>query len=113
MGLLVPTGTVGVFDYHEQLAALDEEQRQRLRAVILSHNNDPIVVHGTDRADVRPLELERAERTKAEHGQAAPPPPAHRATALLPGRGTVTEGKHVVHPQPMPAKPAPCIPPCG
>ena len=54
MGLLVPTGTVGVFDYHEQLATLDEEQRQRLRAVILSHNNDPIVVHGTDRADATP-----------------------------------------------------------
>ena len=39
---LVPEGTVGVFDRHEQLAALSDEQRDRLRAVILSHDNDPI-----------------------------------------------------------------------
>ncbi|HSO52319.1 MAG TPA: alpha/beta-hydrolase family protein, partial [Actinomycetes bacterium] len=41
---LVPEGTVGVFDRHEQLAALDDEQRARLRATILSHDNDPIAV---------------------------------------------------------------------
>jgi uncharacterized membrane protein len=156
---LVPAGTVGVFDRHEQLAALDEEQRARLRVVILSHDNDPIAVMGPDlivqrppwladgqrgrgvpeqmrwrplvtfvqtamdaanamvsvpgefgsfghdyRADMvrfvrdayafppadeaqvgrieqvlRSLELERAARIKAEHGQSAPPPPAHRA----------------------------------
>src|SRR4029453_13914253 len=35
---LVPEGTVGVFDRHEQLAELTEEQRARLRAVILSHD---------------------------------------------------------------------------
>jgi uncharacterized membrane protein len=39
---LVPEGTVGVFDRHEQLAALTDEERDRLRAVILSHDNDPI-----------------------------------------------------------------------
>jgi uncharacterized membrane protein len=157
---LVPEGTVGVFDRHEQLAALDEEQRARLRAVILSHDNDPIAVMGPDlivqrpywladgqrgrgvpqhmrwtplvtfvqttmdaanamvsvpgefgsfghdyRADMvrfvrdayalpsasdtqvarieeilRSLELERAARIKAEHGQSAPPPPAARTT---------------------------------
>jgi uncharacterized membrane protein len=155
---LVPEGTVGVFDRHEQLAALDEDQRARLRAVILSHDNDPIAVFGPDlivqrppwlangqrgrgvpetmrwlplvtfvqtgtdalnamlsvpgefgsfghdyRADMarfvrdtydlpateaqverieqvlRSLELERAERIKAEHPHAAPPAPAHRS----------------------------------
>ncbi len=39
---LVPPGTVEVFDTHEQLAGLDDEARERLRAVILSHDNDPI-----------------------------------------------------------------------
>jgi uncharacterized membrane protein len=39
---LVPEGTVGVFDQHEQLAALDDAARQRLRAVVLMHDNDPI-----------------------------------------------------------------------
>jgi uncharacterized membrane protein len=156
---LVPEGTVGVFDRHEQLAALSDEQRARLRAVILSHDNDPIAVLGPEllvrrpvwladgqrgrgvpehmhwrplitfvqtamdaanamvsvpgefgsfghdyRADMvrfvrdayalpaasdaqvarieevlRSLELERAARIKAQHGHAAPPPPAHRA----------------------------------
>jgi uncharacterized membrane protein len=45
---LVPEGTVGVFDRHEQLAELSEEQRARLRAVILSHDNDPIAVLGPE-----------------------------------------------------------------
>jgi uncharacterized membrane protein len=39
---LVPEGTVGVFDRHEQLAALTVDERDELRAVILSHDNDPI-----------------------------------------------------------------------
>jgi uncharacterized membrane protein len=39
---LVPEGTVGVFDRHQQLAALTPAERDRLRAVILSHDNDPI-----------------------------------------------------------------------
>jgi uncharacterized membrane protein len=156
---LVPQGTVEVFDRPEQLAELAEEQRARLRAVVLSHDNDPIAVFGPDllvqrpawladgrrgrgvpeqmrwlplvtflqtgmdamnamlkvpgeftsfghdyRADMagfvgdayrlptasaaqlagieqtlRTLELERAERIRAEHSHAAPPPPAQRA----------------------------------
>jgi uncharacterized membrane protein len=156
---LVPEGTVGVFDRHEQLAALDDTQRKRLRATILSHDNDPIAVLGPElliqppwwladgqrgrgvpeamrwrplitfiqtamdaanamvsvpgefgsfghdyRADMvrfvrdayglpdaseqqldrieqtlRSLELERAERIKARHPDAAPTPPVHRA----------------------------------
>jgi uncharacterized membrane protein len=45
---LVPAGSVGVFDRHDQLQALDDEQRKRLRAVILSHDNDPIAVLGPE-----------------------------------------------------------------
>ena len=45
---LVPEGTVGVFDHHDQLAALDDDQRSRLRAVVVSHDNDPIAVLGPD-----------------------------------------------------------------
>jgi uncharacterized membrane protein len=45
---LVPEGTVGVFDRHEQLKELTDEQRARLRAVVLSHDNDPIAVFGPD-----------------------------------------------------------------
>ena len=39
---LVPEGTVGVFDRYEELAALSTEERSKLRAIILSHDNDPI-----------------------------------------------------------------------
>jgi uncharacterized membrane protein len=176
-GTRVPEGTVGVFDRHEQLQELTDEQRGRLRAVILSHDNDPIAVFGPDlivqpppwladeqrgrgvpetmrwrplitfvqtamdaanamvsvpgqfgsfghdyRADMvrfvhdayqlpaateeqigrieqtlRSLELERAERIKAEHAHAAPSPPAHRsagedALAGVPLRSRRTRG---------------------
>lgn len=57
---LVPDGTVGVFDRHEQLAALNVEERERLRAVILSHDNDPI-------ACLRPeLMLQRPDWLRSE-----------------------------------------------
>lgn len=39
---LVPPGTVRVFDRHEEYEALTEDERERLRAVIVSHDNDPI-----------------------------------------------------------------------
>ncbi|MCC7078664.1 MAG: alpha/beta-hydrolase family protein [Acidimicrobiia bacterium] len=39
---LVPPGSVHVFDRHEEYASLTEEERERLRAVIVSHDNDPI-----------------------------------------------------------------------
>jgi len=51
---LVPEGTVSVFDRHEQLDALSDEQRVALRAVILSHDNDPIAVMGPDLMIRRP-----------------------------------------------------------
>ena len=59
---LVPEGTVGVFDRPAQLDALDDEARDRLRAVILSHDNDPIAVMGPDLLVQRPYWLADAER---------------------------------------------------
>ena len=41
-GDLVPEGTVAAFDSFEEYEALDEAQRDRLRAVIVDHDNDPI-----------------------------------------------------------------------
>jgi uncharacterized membrane protein len=51
---LVPEGTVGVFDRHDQLKELSDDQRARLRAVVLSHDNDPIAVLGPDLLVQRP-----------------------------------------------------------
>jgi uncharacterized membrane protein len=59
---LVPSGTVGVFDRHEQLAALEGEARERMRAVILSHDNDPIAVFGPDLIVQRPQWLADGQR---------------------------------------------------
>ena len=56
---LVPEGTVGVFDRHEQLAALDDAARQRLRAVVLMHDNDPIGALSPDLLVKRPPWLDR------------------------------------------------------
>lgn len=39
---LVPAGTVPVVDHPDELSDLPVEERDRLRAVILSHQNDPI-----------------------------------------------------------------------
>jgi uncharacterized membrane protein len=43
-GQLTPEGTVGVFDRWEQLEQLTPEQRDALRIVQLSHDNDPITL---------------------------------------------------------------------
>ena len=59
---LVPEGTVGVFDHHDQLAALDDDQRSRLRAVVVSHDNDPIAVLGPDLLVQRPPWLADGQR---------------------------------------------------
>jgi uncharacterized membrane protein len=59
---LAPAGTVGVFDRHEQLQELNEEQRARLRAVILSHDNDPIAVLGPELLIQRPWWLADGRR---------------------------------------------------
>ncbi len=39
---LMPPGTVGHFDRFEQYAALSEQERERLRVVVVDHDNDPI-----------------------------------------------------------------------
>ena len=59
---LVPPGTVGVYDRHEQLAALSPDARERLRAIILSHDNDPIARLGLDLAVARPRWLATEQR---------------------------------------------------
>jgi len=59
---LVPEGTVGVFDRHEQLQELTDDQRARLRAVVLSHDNDPIAVLGPDLLVQRPPWLADGQR---------------------------------------------------
>jgi uncharacterized membrane protein len=51
---LVPAGTVAVFDRHEQLQEVTKEQQARLRAVILSHDTDPIAVLGPELMVQRP-----------------------------------------------------------
>jgi uncharacterized membrane protein len=58
----VPEGSVAVFDRHEQLQALSDEQRARLRAVILSHDNDPIAVLGPELLIRRPWWLADGRR---------------------------------------------------
>jgi len=45
---LVPDGSVGVFDNPGQIEALSAEEQDKLRATILSHDNDPIAVLSTD-----------------------------------------------------------------
>ena len=59
---MVPEGTVGVFDRHEQLAELTDTQRARLRATILSHDNDPIAVMGPELIVRRPAWLADSQR---------------------------------------------------
>ena len=80
----MPPGTVGGFDRCEQLAALDDEQRG-LRAVVLSHDNDPIAVVGPDLLMQRRLARHRTARPRCtrEHALAA-------ADHLLPDR----HGRH-------------------
>jgi uncharacterized membrane protein len=65
---LVPQGTVEVFDRHEQLQELAEEEHQRLRAVVLSHDNDPIAVFGPDLLVQRPAWLADGQRGRGVPG---------------------------------------------
>ena len=45
---LVPDGSVRVFDNPGEIEALADEERRQLRAVVLSHDNDPIAVMSPD-----------------------------------------------------------------
>jgi uncharacterized membrane protein len=65
---LVPQGTVEVFDRHEQLQELAEEEHHRLRAVVLSHDNDPIAVFGPDLLVQRPAWLADGQRGRGVPG---------------------------------------------
>jgi uncharacterized membrane protein len=51
---LVPPGTVRVFDHPAEIESMDDEERDRLRAVILSHANDPIAAMVPDIAVQEP-----------------------------------------------------------
>jgi uncharacterized membrane protein len=57
---LVPPGTVGVFDHPDQLMDRSPEERARLRATILSHDNDPIARLSPDLLVRRPEWLDGA-----------------------------------------------------
>jgi uncharacterized membrane protein len=63
---MVPPGTVGTFDRPEQLEAVSHEERKGLRAVILSHDNDPIALFGPD------LIVRRPEWLGPERGRGVP-----------------------------------------
>lgn len=54
----VPDGTVGTFDNIDEYNELDEEAKQKLRAVILDHDNDPIAQVSFRLAVKQPLWLE-------------------------------------------------------
>jgi uncharacterized membrane protein len=78
----------------ETVAALDDDQRGRLRAVVVSHDNDPIAVFGPDLLVQRPAWLADGQRGRGvpeqmrwlplgtflqtEHPHTAPPAPADR-----------------------------------
>lgn len=63
---LVPPGTVGVFDRPEQLDDLTDSERDRLRAILLSHDNDPIAL-----ADPR-IAIQRPPWLQGERGRGVP-----------------------------------------
>jgi uncharacterized membrane protein len=65
---LVPEGTVGVFDHPDEIEALTDEERSRLRAVILSHANDPIAALVPDIAVQEPEWLKADPRGRGVPG---------------------------------------------
>jgi hypothetical protein len=65
-GQLVPAGTVGHFDRPSQLADLSDEERRRLRAIVLTHDNDPIGALSPD------LLIKRPDWLGADRGRGVP-----------------------------------------
>jgi uncharacterized membrane protein len=61
-GALVPPGTVRAFDHFAQYASLSEDERERLRAVVVDHDNDPIAQMAVRWAVKRPPWLDGDER---------------------------------------------------
>jgi hypothetical protein len=64
---LMPLGTVGHFDRFEQYAALSEQERERLRVVVVDHDNDPIATLSPRLIYARPDWLD------GERGRGVPP----------------------------------------
>jgi uncharacterized membrane protein len=60
---LTPAGTVRAFDRFEQFEALDEAEKEKLRAIVVDHDNDPIA-----RISLR-LAVKRPEWLIGEHGR--------------------------------------------
>jgi uncharacterized membrane protein len=59
---LVPAGTVGAFDNFDEYEKLSKEERKKLRAVIVDHDNDPIAQMSFRWAVKRPPWLDGTER---------------------------------------------------
>lgn len=55
---LTPQGTVAPFDHFEQYQALSEEERAKLRAIVVDHDNDPIAQMSVRMAVKRPSWLD-------------------------------------------------------
>ncbi len=60
--VLVPDGTVGTFDNFDEFAALTDEEKDGLRAVILDHDNDPIAQVSLRLAVKEPVWLRTQDR---------------------------------------------------
>ena len=63
---LIPEGTVGAFDRFEQYEELTDDQRRKLRAVVVDHDNDPISQMSLRLAVKRPAWLD-GERGRGVH----------------------------------------------
>ena len=59
---LTPQGTVAAFDRFEQYLALSDDERERLRAIVLDHDNDPIAQMSLRLAVKRPPWLDGRRR---------------------------------------------------
>lgn len=65
---LTPEGTVAAFDRFEQYQALPEDERRRLRAVVVDHDNDPISQMSLRLAVKRPPWLDGEPRRNVAAG---------------------------------------------
>lgn len=63
---LTPEGTVAAFDHFDDYRTLDEEERKRLRALVVDHDNDPIAQMSLRLAVKRPAWL------NSERGRGVP-----------------------------------------
>lgn len=63
---LMPPGTVGHFDRYEEYAALSQRERDRLRVVVVDHDNDPIATLSPRLIYARPDWLD------GKHGRGVP-----------------------------------------